>query len=144
VKQYIKFNRAVVVLAALVVMALGVMAVSAQEDTDTSYLPTIADGRVNLYDIAAPVAIYDVYAYPYADNVNAGVLDRIEFWGLDTSGSIQKVLQVTTADILNSANDATASTLVASNEGYSLYKETDGSLTLVAPDSYQYNWTPSL
>ena len=142
-KQYIKFNRMVMVVAALVMMVFAVAAVSA-DDSNTSYLPTINDGRVNEYDIAAPVAIYDLYDYPYAD-VNVGVLDRVEFWGLDGSGTIQKVLQVSKANIVNATVTSGSSVLVASGDGYSLYKEANGSLTLVAPiDSYSFNWTPSL
>ena len=137
-KQHIKLNRMVIVFAALVMMVFAVAAVSA-DDTDTSYLPTINDGRVNEYDIAAPVAIYDLYDYPYVDDVNAGVLDRIEFWGVDG----QKILEVSREQIVNAAPTSGSSVLVATGSGLSLYKEVDGSLTLI-DGSYLYNWTPSL
>ncbi len=137
-KQQIKFNRIVIVFAALVMMVFAVASVSA-DSTDTSYLPTINDGRVNEYDIAAPVAIYDLYDYPFADNVNMGVLDRVEFWG--TNG--QKVLEVSRAQIVSAVPTSGSSVLVASGSGLSLYKEVDGSLTLI-DGSYLYNWTPSL
>ena len=137
-KQHIKFNRVVIVFAALVMMVVTVAAVSA-DDTDTSYLPTINDGRVNEYVIAAPVAIYDLYDYPYADDVNAGVLDRVEFWSVDG----QKVLEVSREQIVNAVPNAGESVLVATSSGLSLYKEVDGSLTLL-DGSYLYNWTPSL
>ncbi len=129
----------------LAVLALSVFAVSivGAEDNSTDYLPTINDGRVNEYDIAAPVAIYDVYSYPYADDVDMGVLDHIEFWGIPSgSDTIQKVMNVTAAEITAATPTAGSSVLVASNAGYSLYKEVDGSLTLVAPFNYTFNWTP--
>ena len=136
-KRYAKLNWLVLVFAALVMMVFAV-AVSAEED-DTSYLPTINDGRVNEFDIDAPVGIYDLYVYPYADDVNAGVLDRVEFWGLDG----QKVLQVERAQIISAQASAGSSVLVASSNGYSLYKEADGSLTAVV-GAYVFNWTPGL
>lgn len=135
-KRYATLNRLVLVFAALVMMVFAV-AVSAEEDTVT--LPEISDGRVNEFDIAAPVAIYDLYIYPYADDVDAGVLDRIEFWGLDG----QKVLEVERSQIVNAQASAGTSVLVASNNGYSLYKEADGSLTAVV-GAYVFNWTPGL
>lgn len=136
-KRYANLNGLVLVFAALAMVVFAV-AVSAEED-DTSYLPAISDGRVNSLDIDAPVAIYDLYAYPYADDVNAGVLDRIEFWGLDG----QKVLEVERAQIVNAQASAGTSVLVASGSGYSLYKEADGSLTAVV-GAYVFNWTPGL
>lgn len=134
-------------MVALAVLALSVFAVAVvgAEDTSTDYLPTINDGRVNEYDIAAPVAIYDYYAYPYADDVDMGVLDHIEFWGFPwgaNDNDIQKVMNVTAAEINAATPAANASVLVASNAGYSLYKEVDGSLTLVGPSNYVFNWTP--
>lgn len=140
----ITFNRIMIVLAALVMMMLATAAVGAQDNTPTSYLPHFTDGRINLYDIAAPVAIYDLYAHPFTNNVNRGVLDRIEFWGLDGTGSIQKVLQVEKADITAATVPTTSPVLLASNLGYSLFKDLDGKLTLIAPNNYHYTWTPDL
>ncbi len=139
-KRHMNFSRLMVLLA---VLAMAVFAVAVSAEDDSTSLPTINDGRVNEYDIAAPVAIYDVYSYPYADDVNMGVLDHIEFWGIPSGGdTIQKVMNVTAAEI-NAAAPTGSSVLVASNAGYSLYEEVDGSLTLVGPFNYVFNWTPS-
>ncbi|MFN8452396.1 MAG: hypothetical protein U0521_28290 [Anaerolineae bacterium] len=135
-KRYGKRSWLVMVFAVLVML---VAAAVVSADDDTVDLPQIADGRVNSYDIAAPVAIYDYYAYPYADDVDAGVLDRIEFWGLDG----QKVLTVSRQQLVDTPITTGSSALVASGNGYSLYKEADGSLTAVV-GNYQFNWTPGL
>ncbi len=143
VKRNLNLSRLMVLLAVLAMAAFAVSIVSAADDTTS--LPTINDGRVNEFDIAAPVAIYDTYSYPYADDVNMGVLDHIEFWGIPSGGdTIQKVMNVTHAEIVAAEPSAGSSVLVASNDGYSLYHEVDGSLTLVGPFNYTFNWTPSL
>ncbi len=134
-------------LTVLVVLALALMSFAAITYADDEVvLPHFTDGRVNAFDINAPVAIFPVYTYPYADDVNMGVLDHIEFWGYVYSGSetIDKVLNVTSAQ-LNAADNSAGSVLVASANGYSLYLEADDTLTLVAPVtpdgvSYQFNW----
>lgn len=145
-----KFNvkRTLSVLAVLVVALLSFAAVTYASD-DTVELPHFNDGRVNNFDINAPVAIFPVYTYPYADDVNMGVLDHIEFWGYVYSGSdtIDKVLEVT-AEQIQATDNSVSSALVASAYGYALYLETDDSLTLVAPTTpegvtYQFNWEQS-
>jgi hypothetical protein len=141
-----KFSTLIVTVMALSLMVFAFSASAADEDTAT--LPSINDGRVNKFDIAAPVAIFEHFIYPYSDDVNYGVLDTIEFWGNTGGDSFEKVLEVTRAEI-EAASPDTTSVLVASGFGYSLYKEVDGSLTLVAPadaagNAYQFNWTPSL
>lgn len=141
-RRYLKLSRLMVVLA---VLAMGIFVASVSADTTSTgvNIPTIDDGRVNKFDISAPVAIYDDYVYPYADNVNEGVLDHIEFWGLvGTDTNIEKVMNVTEAQLAAVKPSATNHVLVASNDGYSLYMESNGSLTLVGPFNYVFNWTP--
>lgn len=108
-------------------------------DDETAYFPQIRDGRINRFDIAAPVAIYDFYGRPRADAANLIALDRIEFW--DTDG--HKVLEVSKQQIVNTLVNSAASVLVAADSGYNLFKEADGSLTLIV-GTYQFNWIPSL
>lgn len=131
------------------VLSLLVFAVVASADDDTEALPSINDGRINNLDVAAPVAIFAYYDYPYADDVNLGVLDTIEFWGQTGGETFEKVLNVTTHDIQSAEVTDGTSVLIASGFGYSLYKEADGTLTLIAPADaegkvYQFNWTQSL
>lgn len=140
-----KFSTLVVTAMAL---SLLVFAFSASAADDTATLPSINDGRINKFDIAAPVAIFENFIYPYEDDVNYGVLDSVEFWGYTGSDSFEKVLEVTRAEI-EAATPGDTSVLVATGYGFSLYKEVDGSLTLVAPadaegKAYEFNWTPSL
>ena len=130
------------------VLSLLVFAVVVHAEDNTEYLPSIDDGRINNLDVAAPVAIFAYYDYPYADDVNLGVLDHLEFWGLTGGDSFEKVMNVTINDIQAAEVTDGTSVLIASGSGYNLYKEADGTLTLVAPADaegkvYQYNWEQS-
>lgn len=142
-----KFSILVVTAMALSLMVFAFSA--SADDTETATLPSINDGRINKFDIAAPVAIFENFVYPYEDDVNYGVLDSIEFWGYTGGDSFEKVFEVTRAEIEAAVTNGDTSVLLASSYGYSLYKEVDGSLTLVAPPdaegkAYQFNWTPAL
>ena len=89
-KRYVTLSRLVLVFAVLI-MAVFAVSVSA-EGEDTVPLPSINDGRVNNFDIDAPVAIYDIYVYPYADDVNMGVLASCRVLGsgrAESPGSFQ-------------------------------------------------------
>jgi hypothetical protein len=112
----------------LLVLALGVTAALADEVDDS--VPAISDGRVNSLDIAAPLAVYCQFDYPYADDENVGVLDEIEIWAF-VGDEIQKVISASAADLENGAG------LIAS--GYALYLEDDGSLT-ASGANYAFNW----
>lgn len=133
-------------LIAVLTVVLAAFAAVAYAD-DAVELPRFTDGRINAHDIDAPVAIFAFYDYPYADDVDLGVLDRIEIWGYINSEQIDKILEVSAADIL-AADHSEGSAVVASAHGCTLYRESDGSLTLVATHldgtPYQYNWEQSL
>ncbi len=138
-------KRNLTILAVLALLLLS-FAVAAYAD-DEVVLPSIHDGRLNEFDIDAPVDVYAVYSYPYAADVNMGVLDHLEFWGIDGDGNVVKVMDVS-ADQLLSAELSDGSTVVASAFSYTLYREADGSLTIIAPTAtagiaYQFNWEQS-
>lgn len=129
----------IVFLSVMVVSALAFAgAAFASED-----VPSFDDGRVNLYDIASPVAVYCSFDYPYADDVNLGVLDDIQAWALNGNDVFEKVIDVTAEDIAEAAEtvSADATTLLDSGAGYALYLEDDSSLTLTSA-GYSFNWTP--
>ena len=133
-------------LFAVLALLLLSFAVAAYAD-DEVVLPEINDGRINEFDIDAPVAVYAIWSYPYADDVNMGVLDRLEFWGIDGDGNVVKVMDVSAEQILN-AELSDGSAVVASAFSYTLYHEADGSLTIIAPTAtdgvaYQFNWVQS-
>ncbi len=130
------------VLSLVLVAAVG--AVSAEDDV---IVPSIEDGRVNGVDIAAPVAVFCEFSYPYSDDVNMGVLSSIQLWGLTNidDGEFHEVATIT-ADELAAAQASGVQTIVNQSHGYSLYANSDGSLTVVAPPDvegkvYQFSWT---
>jgi hypothetical protein len=125
---------------AVVVLVVGVGGISAQED-----VPTIDDGRVNSWDMAARAVVYCKFTYPDAEDTNAGVLDYIEVWGVNPDDYFEQVFTVTAEEIDAAGVNLEVSTLLATAKGYSLYRETDGSFTVTSPaDSegkvYSFNW----
>lgn len=130
-------KRSLTILAVLAFVLMS-FAVVAYADDDV-VLPTIEDGRINKFDIASPVAIFADYSYPYADDINMGVLERLEFWGITYEDHVEKVLDVSAAQLQATDNSA-GSAVVAAANGYTLILEADGSLTLTGA-GYTYNWT---
>lgn len=126
------FRKITIVLTLLSVLALGMVA-SHADDVDPS-VPAISDGRVNSLDIAAPLAVYCQFDYPY-DDVNVGVLRSVDVWGF-VGDEIEQVISVPAADLTTA--DAG---LLASQGSYGLYLEADGSLT-TAGANYTFNWMP--
>lgn len=143
-RKHLSINRLFVMVMALSLMMFAVAAYA-----QDSAVPTFDDGRVNNLDIAAPVAIYQLYSYPYSEDVNFGVLSDVQLWGIAPNGSIEKVLDISRADILNTQVTSGTSVLLGASDGYSVYKEANGSLTVVGPadatgSAYQFNWVPAL
>jgi hypothetical protein len=94
---------------------------------------------------AATAVVYCGFDYPDADDPNAGVLDHIEVWGLNPEDYFEQVIYITADQIDEAGVSASASKLLDSGSGYSLYRETDGSFTITSPaDSegkvYGFNW----
>lgn len=130
------------------IVFLSVMAIAALAIAGAAFasdeIPSFDDGRVNLYDIASPVAVYCSFDYPYADDVNMGVLDDVQAWALNGNDVFEKVIDVTAQDIAEAAEataDDSSTTILDSGAGYALYLEDDSSLTL-ASAGYSFNWTP--
>ncbi len=130
-----KRNLTILAVLAFVLMSFAVVAYA----DDDVVLPTIEDGRINKFDIASPVAIFANYSYPYADDINMGVLESLEFWGITYEDHVEKVLDVSSAQLQATDNSA-GSAVVAAANGYTLILEADGSLTLTGA-GYTYNWT---
>jgi hypothetical protein len=146
-------------LVALFVVLLGGSSVSAAvvpTPTPTAIpAPHHSDGRVNAYDIAAPVAVFCKLTYPDANNTAlkvanrfGGVLDRVELWGVtDGTRQFHEIAMVPAATI-NGTPNTLGVHVDAEGFGYSLYHNADGSLTVVAPPdqrgfSYRFTWTPN-
>ncbi|MCC6616100.1 MAG: hypothetical protein IT320_21700 [Anaerolineae bacterium] len=131
------------VVIALMGMAVGIVSA----DDEEIVLPSIDDGRVNNFDIAAPVAVFCEFTYPYADDTDAGVLDSIQLWGLTGAddGLFHEVATISAAQIDAASASSTQPVLLSNTYGYSVYLEADGSFRLVAaPDAegkvYEFSW----
>ena len=134
------------VFAVLMLLSVGVVGA----EDDEVILPSIDDGRVNNFDIAAPVAVFCEVTYPYTDDPNAGVLDRIDLWGLTGAddGLFHEVASISAAEISTASASKTTPVLLSNTYGYSVYLQADGSFRLVAaPDSegkvYEFSWSLS-
>lgn len=118
----------------IAVLAVGVVAVNAQ---DTHQIVDgqlyIKDGRVNSWDVAAPVAVYCRFDHPYADDVDMSVLTSIELLGINYAGNGELVLSVDAAQIDAVGETPAEDTLIAAADGFSLYRAATGSLYVVGP-----------
>lgn len=108
------------------VLALGVGVIHAEEDIQGVAL--FPDGRVNNWQIDAPVAVYCVFS----GSEETTVFERVEVWGLEN----QKLLEASAAQI----NAAASTETLATANGYTLTKLADGSLQAAAADGYSFTW----
>src|SRR5690606_24444103 len=112
--------------ALVFLLALGVGVIHAEEEVIGVAL--FPDGRVNNWQIDAPVAIYCVFS----GSEDTTAFERVEVWGLAN----QKLLEASASQI----NTATTATALTSADGYTLSKLADGSLQVAAPNGYSFNW----
>ncbi len=94
-------------------------------ETPSSPIGSINDGRINAYDLGAPLA-----AYCTADH-------GMEVWDIDAAGDGTLAFTVTQDQIVSGLNDASTSgqnTLVGQGLGDSLYATSAGQLILMGPD----------
>lgn len=115
------------ILIALLLVALSLLALpSFAATSDEDPVPAFSDGRLNNFDVAAPVAVYTV------DYGNANGLD---FWtptGFDGAGEL--ALRVTADDIAQvDATPEVATLIAAAADGsVSLYRLPDGAFQVLA------------
>jgi hypothetical protein len=157
------FKKATLAVVAVLVLALAaVPAVFADggddliqvEVDDVGVLPAFNDGRVNMFDLDAPVVIYNVTeTVPgYTDEgsrwsddgelVWEEQLIGIDLWVVNPAmENVEKLMFVSVQDI-NAAIAASAGqdVTIASAQGYSLNYSADGWLWVTAPNGYSYAW----
>lgn len=137
-----------ILLLAALFAVIGVGVIQAQGNENG--VPVFSDGRVNNWQIAAPVAVYCVF--DHTQDINVGVFQQIEVWGLNSN----ELLHATAADIAaaqatftkatttstRSKIATTTSTMATldSADGYTLSLLKDGSFQVSAPDGYTFNW----
>ena len=113
----------------LVFALLGVLGVGVIHADEMNGVPVFNDGRVNNWQIAAPVAVY--CTFDHTQNVNVGVFQGIQVWGL----SSDQILNVTAAQIAA----AKGATTLGSADGVTLGTLADGSFQLNA-GSYVFDF----
>ncbi|MBL8161415.1 MAG: hypothetical protein JNJ61_05465 [Anaerolineae bacterium] len=127
-------------------MAVGLGAVSADEETT---IPLITDGRVNAWDVAAPVVVYCTFEDVTLDDGTIGSEMRsIDLYALRyTDGAWENVISVSAEEAAEALTDNDDdSLLVQSNYGYSFFVNGDDSLLVTAPADvegkvYAFNWS---
>ena len=126
-----------ILLLAAFFTVIGVGVIQAQGEENG--IPIFSDGRVNNWQIDAPVAVYCVF--DHSEDVNVGVFQQITVWGLNSN----ELLYATAADItaaqasLSQVNTSATTTLAAA-DGYSLSQLSNGSFEVSAPNGYVFNW----
>jgi hypothetical protein len=140
-----KWSMLIVGVLALALM-VGVGFAAAEDETED--VPVIADGRVNSWEVAAPVVIYcDFEGYSLDDGTEYSVMTQLDLYALPYSdGAWENVVSVS-ADALADAmaDEREESVLLVGNLGYGLYLNADDSLTATAPADaegkvYNFSW----
>lgn len=133
-------------------LATGVFAAKAADamepiPTPTLPLPSFTDGRINAYDPAAPVVVFETYADVPIVNDNgvpttAKVVDGIQLlrWNGD-AGSVTEVLNVSADDIEAAIEENSSNSVllpIATDNGYSLnYNAETEQLWITTPADYE-------
>lgn len=125
-----------IVMAAAAVLLLGAMSASAESINPS--IPHFSDGRVNAYDLTAPLAVYCHFNYPDASDVNKGVLDSIEVWGFE-GRSIRQQLWVDAETIDAVGVNMNGEQQIAAHNGYALNRTADGGFSVTGAN-YRFEW----
>lgn len=133
-----------IVVASFALSAFAVSADDTEEPTpaftwtyneDLGRLLTINDGRINSWEVAAPVAIYYTHNTVFDDNGNpVPEVTGIELLDIQPETNNGEMVLNASVDDLQTLVDGSADYLEAS--GYKLYYK-DGSFTVVAPADYE-------
>lgn len=134
--------KVLVMLCGLLLLGVGVIYAEEEQPVPDGH---IDDGRVNYWDLAAPVAVYCTFDSPDASDPDYSVFKTIELWGINSEGSGYHVLTVTSDDIDEMGYSTSQNTQIASASGYSLNRGTDGSFYVVSPADaegkvYIFSW----
>lgn len=105
----------------------------------------INDGRVNYWDLAAPIAVYCNFDNPDINDPDYSVFESVSLWGINAEGSGYHVLTVTSDEIDEIGYTTSENIEIASEDGFTLNRATDGSLYVISPlDSegkfYTFSW----
>lgn len=118
-----KFFRLVLTCAVVAVIGVGVIYAD-----DNANVPTFSDGRVNNWEIDAPLAVF----CEFDETDDGGVFQRIEVWGLES----HKLLEASATKI----NADQGAQVLDSADGYTLAQLSDNSFEVTAANGYTFRW----
>lgn len=132
------------VLALALMVGVGIAAA----DDDAEDVPVIADGRVNSWEVAAPVVIFcDFEGYSLDDGTQYSIMTQIDLYALPYSDGAWENVASVSADVLADAiaEEREEGLLLVDNLGYGLFLNMDDSLTVTAPADaegkvYTFSW----
>lgn len=125
------------------VLVFGIIGVASADDdlnTDADGTTYITDGRVNAWEVGAPAVIY----CSFSDDEQT-TFTGIEVLDVNAEDNGELAMWVS-ADAINLVSDTPATnTLIAEENGYSLYRLTNGDFQLFAPADaegkvYSFTW----
>jgi len=134
--------KVIVILCGLLLLGIGVIYAEEDEPVPDGH---IDDGRVNYWDLAAPVAVYCTFDNPDSADPDYSVFESVELWGINSEASGYHVLTVTSAELDEMGYSTEANTEIVSTDGFSLNRGTDGSFYVVSPSDsegkvYTFSW----
>ncbi len=133
--------KVIIMLCGLLLLGVGVIYAEDEPVPDGH----IDDGRVNYWDLAAPVAVYCDFDNPDTDDPDYSVFESVDLWGINSEGSGYHVLTVTSDEIDEIGYSTDENIEISNEDGFSLNRGTDGSLYVVSPANsegkvYTFSW----
>lgn len=155
-------RKSLLVLGVLALLLLGASAVLAQgggkimhvydEDAER-VLPLFDDGRVNAFDIDAPIAIFYVREavvkldengdWEWNDDmiVYEDVIQSLDLWAkLPNHETFQQIMCCPIEELNATVNAATQDTVLLNRDGYTLGYSTTGYFWVTGPNGYYFVW----
>jgi hypothetical protein len=147
-------RRMLIALLTLVILVGAVQIVTAQDDDlvpveseDYGIIQRFDDGRLNAFDLDAPVAIY--YDYRSVPHFTGGpgteVLRAVEIWAYDPeTETSQQVIYAPILDIRADTPDRVDDPFVVNGGAFQLHRALDGRFIVTAPGydgaTYTFEW----
>ncbi|GAB4574329.1 MAG: hypothetical protein Kow0077_20340 [Anaerolineae bacterium] len=143
----------VLLAAASVVLAGGGDIMYAYDEDSEQWLPLFDDGRLNAFDIDAPLAVYYVrearvqfeengdWVWENGEMVYEDVIVSFEIWAkLPGFETFQQIVCCPIEELNAMVNSATEDIVLMESHGYTLGYSVSGYFWVSAPDGYSFVW----